>query len=80
MGASVVKIDTAAESRPHIVALLRQILERAELGDFSSVHIFAVSQNRESLERFAAGAYNTSEAVAALEIAKHMLINENIYT
>lgn len=72
--AEIRRLDTGAEARGYVVALLRDLLALAEDGDLLAAHVCVKFADDRSLQRHSAGEYNTHDVVAALEYMKFDLI------
>jgi hypothetical protein len=77
--AEIVELDPLKEARGYVVDTLRRVLERAEAGEFASVHLCLFRADDGAMERQSSGSYNVHHVVASLELAKHGLIARNSF-
>lgn len=71
--AEIVELPKNRDAENRVTQKLRDVLARAEAGEFVSAHLCLFRPDGD-MERHSAGAYETTQVVAALEIAKHLLI------
>lgn len=74
---SITAIDPHRGSREAILEMLRDLLARAEAGEFRSVHACLFHASDGTMSRESAGHYDVFEAVAALEVAKFGIISRH---
>lgn len=71
---SVAELDPHAENRATVVAALRDLLERAEAGEFRSVHVSCFRIEDNAMTTVSAGDISSWEVLAQFEVHKHRML------